>query len=113
MNSAHTKNGSASLSVPNILFYNCYLSISCFKIVICRHHDHHPFVGPREKWTSIIAMLTNHWQIQGVPGMRAPLMVQIFHFHADFGKKLQNNGLAYPLGELAPDKENPGFATAN
>ena len=40
------------------------------------------------------------------------LRVKFFFIFMQFvGKKLQNNRLAYPLGELAPPQENPGSAT--
>ena len=47
------------------------------------------------------------------PGTRPLLGVQILSFSYSFRQKeLQNNRLAHRLWELAPQKENPGSATA-
>ena len=38
---------------------------------------------------------------------------KFFHFHAVFGKQLQNNRLAHPPWELAAPQGNPGSVTAS
>ena len=52
------------------------------------------------------------WRSQGMAGTHAPSpKSKIFHFHAVFGKILENNRFEYPSGVGATPLENPGSTT--